>query len=49
MVRKIVMMCAAALLACTGAVADDGGSDSGVLSPGEWTTDLTVNGRKVWS
>ena len=48
MVRKIVTMCAAALLACAGAVADDG-SDPGVLTPGGWTTDLTVNGKKVWS
>ena len=48
MIKKIVMMCAAALFACAGAVADEG-SDPGVLSPGEWTTDLTVNGKKVWS
>ena len=48
MIKKIVTMCAAALLACAGAVADDGG-DSAVLSPGEWTTDLTVDGKKVWS
>ena len=48
MVRKIVTMCAAALFACAGAVADDG-SDPAVLLPGGWTTDLTVNGKKVWS
>ena len=48
MFKKIVVMCVAALLACAGAVADDG-SDSVVLTPGGWTTDLTVNGKKVWS
>lgn len=48
MIKKIVTMCAAALLACAGAEADDG-SDPAVLSPGGWTTDLTVNGKKVWS
>ena len=43
------MMCAAALFACAGAVADDGGSDPVVLTPGGWTTGLTVNGRAGWS
>lgn len=46
--RKLVTMGFAALCAFAGVMADDG-SDPGVLSPGEWTTDLTVNGRKVWS